>query len=119
MTNKTKPKKRKTKPKERDFKGCIKVGLDTSKPFEQLLAEARWYGDFTHRYRTILQNNTKRKWRVILYLTYLDGSKDMEIFKPNVKLHKDEFDDIINLALETVNNNPNVNRQLSYMTIGC
>lgn len=104
--------------KEKQFKGCVKIPLDTGVTFDELLARSTWYGDWFSNRHTIFSAN--RKWVINSYIHHLNSRKvTLETFKTSrVNVH--DFKVALNYIInEKINLYDDIDFNLSYITISC
>lgn len=103
------------KPKKQ-YKGCLKIPLDTSKTLTELLLLSVATGDWRHKKRQIL--DSKRHYTLNLYLYNIIGELEIITLRCQNKITSYELRSIIDKALnEYVKPNETLNYGQSYITV--
>lgn len=103
----------------KQYKGCLKMPLNTDKPFAQLASELQYYEQWITERKQILSEKAKRQWYINIYITTLDGKKYVDNVTSPTLLNKYQLNGLVDNALEPYLNNPDIDRDASYLTVSC
>lgn len=116
----TKNRKRKKAKPLKKFKGCLKMPLITSMPFEEFAARCSYTGEWLTRRKEILAERVCRQWFVNVYIVNaVDGSITVENVTTSSKLDKVALNDLVDLAIASVQDYPDIDLTQSYLTVSC